>query len=165
MTGPLVILGCGAVKRAEASPAIDMYVSGYFRAAAGWALSVTGPDRVLIFSAKHGLIDSRTVIEPYDVSFRGPTSAHAVTQEVLASQAEAFRPLGLDGQTVTLAGLLYRGRLMRATDGRVQPVNPFLEELRAAGQPLGIGTLKRAMTTSTGRMPPLDGVVDGRLAS
>lgn len=158
---PWIILGCGALKRTEPAPAIDMYRSPYARAAAAWALSVTDPEKVLILSAKYGLIDSRRVIEPYDVSFHGPTSTRSVTLAGLAAQAAAFP--GLGGQTIMLAGLVYRGRLMRATHGHVRPLNPFLEELRAAGAPLGIGTLTRALKSSTGRIPPLDGVVDARL--
>lgn len=155
--GPWVVVGCGAMKRTEPAPALDLYVSSYARTKAAWARSVTTEDRILVLSAKHGLVPAADSIEPYDVTFRSPD---AVSADTIATQAA---DLGLSGQTITLAGLLYRGRLMRGTGGVVEPVDPFVEMLRGQGLPPGIGSLMRVMKEWIGRMPPLDGVTDSRL--
>ena len=147
---PWVIVGCGKDKHPDPRPAADLYRSTYITRSVAWARSVTSEDRLLIFSAKHGLIDGRTVIAPYDVSFRGPTSREAVDRDTLARQAAAF---GLTGPTITLAGLLYRGRLERATGGTVQPYNPIAEALRAEGKRPGIGWQMKALGEWTGRVP------------
>jgi hypothetical protein len=154
---PWVVVGCGAMKRPEPAPALDFYVSSYARTKATWARSVTTDDRILVLSAKYGLVPGSFCVEPYDVTFRSPD---AVSPQTLAVQAA---DIGLSGQTITLAGLLYRGRLMRGTGGEVEPVDPFVEMLRAQGLPPGIGSLMRVMKEWIGRIPPLDGVTDSRL--
>lgn len=154
---PWVVVGCGSLKHTDAAPALDLYVSAYARTKASWARSVTDEDRILVLSAKHGLIRGTSCIDPYDVTFRSP---EAVTADTLARQVA---DIGLSGQTITLAGLLYRGRLARATGGEVEPVDPFVEMLRAQGLRPGIGSLMRVMKEWTGRMPPLEGVTDSRL--
>jgi hypothetical protein len=154
---PWVVVGCGVLKRAAPSLALDLYASAYARTKAAWARSVTTEDRILVLSAKHGLVPGTFCIEPYDVTFRSPD---AVDADTLAEQAA---DLGLSGQTITLAGLIYRGRLMRGTRGTVEPVDPFVEMLRAGGVRPGIGSLMRVMKEWTGRVPPLEGVSDSRL--
>ena len=155
--GPWIVVGCGSMKRTEPSPALDLYASAYARTKAAWARSVTTEDRILVLSAKHGLVPGSDCIAPYDVTFRSPD---AVSADTLAKQAAN---VGLSGQTITLAGLLYRGRLARSTGGAVEPVDPFVEMLRAQGLPPGIGSLMRVMKEWIGRMPPLEGVTDSRL--
>lgn len=154
---PWVVVGCGVLKRPEPAPALDLYISAYARTKAAWARSVTTDDRILVLSAKYGLVPSTDMIAPYDVTFG---HAGAVSADTLADQAA---DIGLAGQTITLAGLLYRGRLLRGTQGVVQPVDPFVEMLRGQGVRPGIGSLMRVMKAWTGRMPPLDGVTDSRL--
>lgn len=155
--GPWVVVGCGALKRPEPAPAIDLYVSNFARAAAAWALSVTTRDRVLVLSAKHGLVDADTVLAPYDVSFTGPasrlTSDPVVVDDLLALQAARREADGFDGEVLTTAGKVYRDRLARATGGQVRLVNPFLDHLRGTGAPLGIGSMTQAMNASRGQVP------------
>lgn len=155
---PWVIIGCGKKKRDRPGPALDLYCSTYITTAARWARSVTREDRILVLSAKHGLIDSRTVIEPYDVSFRPARRARApgvvieppVTERVVGAQASEF---GLEGTVIAIAGKAYRDVLVRATDGAVKPVNPFVDLIRARGDVPGMGHQMKAMKEWGGRIP------------
>jgi hypothetical protein len=61
-----VVISCGARKRAERSPAIDLYTGPYFRAMRRWAESVVSARHIYILSAKHGLLHSTTLVDPYD---------------------------------------------------------------------------------------------------
>ena len=132
MTGPWVIIGCGKAKQAAPAPAGDLYTSAYIRCAVRWARSVTSPDRILILSAKHGLIRSTQTIEPYDVSFThpAPSRERPVTLAQLAAQ---ITELGLQGRVITLAGVEYRRRLLAASRGEVRPFNPFRPVLNRLG--------------------------------
>lgn len=149
--GPWVIIGCGRLKRTDPRPAADLYVSPYITNAVAWARSVTTPDRLLILSAKHGLIDGRTVIEPYDVSFRGGPADQVVTEDRLADQVDGF---GIAGRVITLAGADYRWRLERSSGGKVRPHNPFADLVRAEGKKPGMGYQMQAMKAWHGRVPP-----------
>ncbi len=62
----LCLVSCGAAKRPVASRAADLYVSPLFKAARAYA--ERHAEKWLILSAKHGLLDPESVIEPYDVS-------------------------------------------------------------------------------------------------
>jgi hypothetical protein len=93
---PLVIIPCGAAKRDYPCEAHEMYVGTYFRACLRWALSVTRPDRVLILSAKYGLLPLQQVIDPYDVTFGRDNS---VTKDDVRRQATA---MGLRAETDVL---------------------------------------------------------------
>lgn len=86
---PLVIIPCGAAKRDTPQPAGDLYVGSYFKACKNYALSVTDPSRVLILSAKHGLVPLPKVLAPYDTTFGQPG---CITQPQIAQQA---RDMGL----------------------------------------------------------------------
>jgi hypothetical protein len=143
-----VVLGCGRQKQTDPAPAIDLYTSPHFRAAARWARSVTVPERVLVFSAKHGLIASDTLVEPYDVSFkvgRGQIPVMTLALQIVES--------GLAGPVITIAGAEYRKRLANASGGHVEPYNPFLDVLRSEGVHPALGTLTRAMNQWAGRVP------------
>lgn len=59
----LYLVGCSKRKRAHPCPAADMYVGPLFRAAWRYA---EGRGRRMILSARYGLLDPATVIEPYD---------------------------------------------------------------------------------------------------
>ena len=74
---------CGSRKLDRPAPAGEMYVGSYDRACARAAAARGG--RVLIISAKHGLLDPATVIEPYDLRMGQPGS-------VTASSCASRRP-------------------------------------------------------------------------
>lgn len=83
MTGRIVIIPCGARKRTRPSPAGSMYVGSYHRACRRAADATGG--RVLILSAKYGLLDLATMIEPYEQRTGKPG---AITVAALRRQAD-----------------------------------------------------------------------------
>lgn len=86
------IIPCGAGKLDSPAPARDLYTGQMFRhtLAAAQAEADTIGGRVLILSAKHGLIDLDTVVSPYEQKMG---QAGSVTPGTIAAQALA---LGID---------------------------------------------------------------------
>jgi len=84
---PLVVIPCGAAKREYPCQAHEMYVGNYFKACLRWALRVTTPERVLILSAKYGLLPVDKVIAPYDVTF---DDADCISKAEVRQQATAM---------------------------------------------------------------------------
>lgn len=97
MTTIHFIVPCGAAKATQAAPARELYLGQSFRlalAAAEAEAAATTRDlgieaRVLILSAKHGLVSPDAELEPYDVK---------------VSDAEAIGPVALAASLV-LAGV------------------------------------------------------------
>jgi hypothetical protein len=106
MTAPLVIIGCGARKRAEPTAARELYTGPYFRSCLSTALAIADPGDVLILSARHGFVRLDTWIGPYDVTIGQPG---AVTATWLRAQAR----LGgwLDRPVTALCGARYASLL------------------------------------------------------
>ncbi|GAB1646877.1 DUF6884 domain-containing protein [Krasilnikovia sp. MM14-A1259] len=97
----VVVIPCGSRKLDRPAPAGEMYVGSYHRACARAAATRGG--RVLIISAKFGLLDPSTVIEPYDLRMgqRGSVTAKQVREQ-------AARLGVLDAPRVTvMAGRAY----------------------------------------------------------
>ena len=69
------LLACGRLKADRPLPARELYVSPLFRAARAYAERRYGPDRWLILSARHGLVDPETVLAPYDLSLHQLSAA------------------------------------------------------------------------------------------
>lgn len=100
---PFVVIPCGGAKRSERCPAGEMYVGGYHRACRKYANRLTMPARILILSAKHGLLRLTDVIEPYELRMGQPGS---ITTAVAWQQA---RKMGLldESRVVALGGRAY----------------------------------------------------------
>lgn len=64
-----LLIGCGRSKLAHPAPARDLYTGSLFRAARGYAESSGLPWAVL--SARYGVVQPGTVIEPYDTRLLG----------------------------------------------------------------------------------------------
>lgn len=62
----LAIIACSASKLDKAAPARDLYTGALFKASLAVAEDMA--DRVVILSAKHGVLELDAVVEPYDVS-------------------------------------------------------------------------------------------------
>lgn len=125
MRRDIVIVGCGSRKRDTPGPAADLYIGGYPRNAVAWARSVGA--RVLILSAKHGLIDGSEIIRPYHASWsrRHPGKERAATIASITPQLHAF---GItDGDVAVLAGRDYLLRIYAASNRAVRPRNIFAE--------------------------------------
>ena len=63
----VVLISCARRKKSRVCKAKDLYDSTWFRYAWRYARSLN-PDKVFILSAKYGLVDPETEIEPYDES-------------------------------------------------------------------------------------------------
>ena len=97
----LVVIPCGAAKRSHPSPAGELYIGSYHRACRRAADRLGG--RLLILSARHGLLLPDRVIEPYDLAMGRPGS---VTVEVLREQAQEL-DVADAGPVFVLAGWRY----------------------------------------------------------
>lgn len=81
------VVPCGAGKATLPAPARDLYTGSMFRHVFANAERCArldeeygrGPARVLILSAKHGLIEPDAVVAPYDLKMGGPGSVTAAT--------------------------------------------------------------------------------------
>lgn len=95
----LIVVPCGARKLDRRARAADMYVGSYHRACRR-AAEALRPDRLVILSARYGLLDLDDEIEPYDTAHG---AAGSVTADVLRDQAVRRGVAGLD-PVVVLGG-------------------------------------------------------------
>ncbi|MGW2938190.1 DUF6884 domain-containing protein [Streptomyces sp. NPDC001156] len=95
----LVVIPCGSRKLGWPAQAADMYVGSYHRACRK-AADALQPERLLILSARYGLLDLDDVIEPYDTPHG---AADAITARGLLEQATARDIVFLD-PVVALGG-------------------------------------------------------------
>ena len=64
----IYLIGCSARKLPHAAPAAELYTGQAFKLAR--SLAMHKADRWAILSARHGLVEPHTVIEPYDLALR-----------------------------------------------------------------------------------------------
>lgn len=127
--GITYVIPCGGAKLDHAAPARDLYIGQMFRhtltnvtaLAAGDVAAGLGPVRILVLSARYGLVDLDTVLDPYDLRIGDPGS---VDVDTLTAQALA---LGIDwgAQVYGLLPKAYLARLdqaLRALDVYIQDV-------------------------------------------
>ena len=95
-TGVTYVIPCSGQKLDHAAPARDLYTGSMFRntlaaaeheAAEAVACGAATEVRILILSARYGLVELDTVIEPYEQRMDQPG---AVTPETIAAQAEVL---------------------------------------------------------------------------
>ena len=117
MSGSLAVIPCGARKRAGTHAARDLYTGPYFRAALAWAESA-GFDRVLILSAKHGLVGLDDQVEAYDMTFgdEGAVTSDAVRQQAYLRLVKHCRPVECVG------GAAYRSVVRQVWPWATSPV-------------------------------------------
>ena len=111
MDGPrIALVACGATKLRRRALAKDLYIGSLFRAARSYAEACC--DHWYILSAKHGLVDPDTALEPYEQSL---AAMPCLQRE--AWGARVLRQLGAawgtvqDVRWVLLAGSHYLGAL------------------------------------------------------
>jgi hypothetical protein len=97
----VVVVPCGAAKRPRRTTAGDMYTGGYHRACRRYAVRF-GADRILVLSARHGLLDLDEPIDPYELRMGQPGS---VTTAAIRRQAERLAVASAD--VVLLGGRAY----------------------------------------------------------
>jgi hypothetical protein len=83
------VIPCGGTKTDHAAPARDLYTGSMFRHTLNAALAMADGDdaRVLILSARHGLVELDTVLAPYDQRMDAPG---AIAADAVAAQAAAL---------------------------------------------------------------------------
>jgi len=123
------IIPCGSDKLDTAAPAEALYCGSMFRMALAAARDIDDEVRVLILSAKHGLIELDTIIEPYNVKMG---DAGSVTAATVAAQAEA---LGVTWGTETY-GLLPRAYYAVA-DEALRTHDVYLQDIYEADAGIG----------------------------
>lgn len=135
---PLVIIPCGAAKRAHRSPAGQLYTGSYHRACRAWALSVVPSARVYILSAKHGLLALDDPVDPYDLKMgeAGSISAGQVREQA--------RRKGLLGEPVVCVGGKPYADILRAAFGEVRVLTDGVG---------GMGDQMRFLKENRGRIP------------
>jgi hypothetical protein len=89
VSGRIGLVGCVKTKLDQAAPARDLYISPLFRGRRAYVERTCS--RWFILSAKHGLVEPDTVLEPYDVTLdsASPRERRAWSANVL----EALRRL------------------------------------------------------------------------
>jgi cytoplasmic iron level regulating protein YaaA (DUF328/UPF0246 family) len=63
----IVLISCASQKRSSRSKAKDLYISALFKKNLAYARRLN-PDTIYILSAKYGLLDLDTEIEPYNLT-------------------------------------------------------------------------------------------------
>lgn len=81
-----IIIPCGLAKTDGPTIARYLYTGPYFRACLDYALAIAEARSVLILSAKHGLIELGTYLEPYDITF---DASGAISKAEIARQAKS----------------------------------------------------------------------------
>ncbi|MBF6332403.1 DUF6884 domain-containing protein [Nocardia transvalensis] len=141
---PWVIISCGAAKLDRPAPAGQLYTGALFVSTRRWACSVTDPHRVLVLSAKHGLINLTTRLASYDLKMgqRGSISVDTV--------ATQLRRRGIT-DALAVCGANYRhvlGPAARAAGCRIVYPFAYLPDRR-------LGYLRSALNRHYGRIPYL----------
>lgn len=95
----LVVIPCGSAKKKVRSRAGELYLGNYHRKCQEYALALTGGrrDRVLILSAKYGLLGLEDWVDPYDLRMRQSGCIRVGTVQRQAQER------GLEGLTPVVA--------------------------------------------------------------
>lgn len=155
-----IIVGCSKRKQSKPAPAADMYQSAYFKVMLTWARSITAEDRILILSAKYGLIPTDQIIVPYHAIIGTPKGfarpktpviwERPVTLGKLADQINRYQ---LRGRVITLAGKDYYEALRLASSGSLWPYNPFFPVIDRNGGDHRQGYQAQVAKAHLGRVP------------
>lgn len=107
----IVLISCVSKKLAHPARAQDLYVSPLFRLNLAYARKLE-PDAIYILSAKHGLLDLNTEIEPYNLTLNKMSTRQVqVWVDQVLEQLKGRVDLSKD-HFVLLAGQKYRKFLM-----------------------------------------------------
>jgi hypothetical protein len=160
MTAVTVVIPCGDRKAPHPAAARDLYTGSMFRhtlaaaeVEAAWCAANGIPGRVLILSARHGLLTLEKVIGPYDLRMGQPGT---VTPEAVTAQAKA---LGIR-QGCEVFGMLprrYLAVLGKALRPLRVPVHDVYEGARGIGDQRHINAAVMAAWENRGPAgaPPL----------
>jgi hypothetical protein len=156
---PLIyVIPCGGAKLDHPAPARDLYLGQHFRHALTNVERLAaldeqegrGPVRVLILSARHGLVELDTVLDPYEQRINAPG---AVTAADLTAQALA---LGIDWGAEVYA-VLPRPYLVRL-DQALRELDVYVQDIYEGTASIGE---QRRVLSIIGRPPALPPVPAG----
>lgn len=136
---PIVyVVPCGAAKLDHAAPARELYTGSHFRntLAAAEQLAAEEGGIVLILSARYGLVELDTVLEPYDVRM---TDADAITPAGILNTAVELGLDELDPELYAMLPAAYYDALAAA----LAPVDVFAADVYEAAP--GIGYQRKAV--------------------
>jgi hypothetical protein len=103
----VVLIACASKKNPSRARAEDLYESELFRRSLAYARRLR-PDSIYILSAKHGLLDLQTEIEPYNVTLNDMSAGEVRTWAVgVLEQLRHTADLRHD-RFIILAGDKYR---------------------------------------------------------
>lgn len=131
MAKKVALVACVKKHKCTPMPARDFYCSDWFRKASAYAKCAT--DEWYILSAKYGLVEPGTVIEPYDktLSRMRVAARRAWARRVLD---DLGRKLKAGDHVVVLAGVKYREHLIDPIQGMGCSVEIPMEGLRFGEQ-------------------------------
>lgn len=148
----LVLIPCAATKLSHPAPAGELYDSAHFRFTlrAGRARAHAIGARVAILSARHGIIDPRIELAPYNVTIGDP---EATTPRTLAGQLAVWRI----GHIETLLPARYL-KLTREAVELLHSSGTVLRLDNLFQQAPGIGYQRAVLKQMLGSSrPPIDG--------
>jgi len=103
----IVLISCVSMKRAYKSKAKDLYISPLFQKNLAYARKLK-PDSIYILSAKYGLLDLETEIEPYNLTLNNmPANEIKVWAGKVLKQLSEHANVQQD-HFIFLAGMKYR---------------------------------------------------------
>jgi hypothetical protein len=111
-TRRVILVSCAATKLDRPAPAADLYTSPLFRKARSYAESSRHP--WFILSARHGLVQPTTVLEPYDLKLTDLTTVERSTWADRVTRALYHRGFGGWGIFEIHAGDAYARPLKNA---------------------------------------------------
>lgn len=90
----LYVVPCGAAKLDGPAPARELYVGAHFRFALAAVEAAAARDgaRVMILSARHGLVDLDDELAPYDEKLTTVRAAQLSTRDQLVEQLQRVNP-------------------------------------------------------------------------
>ncbi|MBN2385562.1 MAG: hypothetical protein JXB85_00980 [Anaerolineales bacterium] len=132
----IILISCVSKKRPYRAKAKDLYISALFRKNLAYAQRLN-PDAIYILSAKYGLVDLETEIDPYDLTLN-TISAELIKKWAVyvLHQLSAVADLRQD-HFIFLAGMKYRKYLLPHLASYVIPLEglPIGKQLQYLSKP------------------------------
>lgn len=148
----VVLVGCGSTKRAEASPARELYTSLLFRKSLSYALRIaTTAQHVYIVSAKYGLLELDQVVEPYNFRLTSMPLQRRITWGVDVALDLAQRRSGAD--LVLLMGATYVDPLALGLRSISPPFASLTVPMHGMGIGVRLGWLHEQIAIAAGTLP------------
>jgi len=107
----IVLISCVSQKRTYRSKAKDLYISALFKKNLAYARRLN-PDAIYILSAKYGLLDLETEIDPYNLTLNTMSASEIRSwADKILQQLSQVANL-TDDHFIFLAGMKYRKNLL-----------------------------------------------------